>query len=256
MLIRLKLYAAVLAGVMILAAGCDSGTQDVEQIEQAEADASSEMAELPTTEHPDSEGWSSLFGNNLENAELESPDSWEIQDGVLVANDRSTIWTTESYGNFVLDFEARTPDGTNSGVFFRTAETSDILSALELQLFNPPGDDAGADERHVYGGRNGMASIYDIIGPSGGEPAPAGEWNRFTLTARDSMIYVVLNGEQVHEMNLMNWDEPGMNPDGTEHKFDRALMNQAESGPIGIQGIHSENEVSIEYRNLRIRELD
>jgi hypothetical protein len=241
---------------MIFVAGCDGETGDVEQSGPAAADRSSQMMELPTTEHPDTEGWNTLFGSSLENAEMESPDSWVIEDGVLTANDRSTIWTQDSYGNFVLDFEARTPDGTNSGVFFRTGDQSDILSALELQLFNPPGDDGSADERHVYGGRNGMASIYDIKGPSGGEPRPVDGWNRFTVTARDSMIYVVMNGEQVHEMNLNDWDEPGMNPDGTEHKFDRALMNQAESGPIGIQGVHSENEVSVEYRNLKIRELD
>ncbi len=256
MLKRLKLLTAILAGMTLLAAGCDSGTQEMEDSGQMEADASAAMADLPTTEHPDTEGWTPLFGENLQNAEMESSDSWVLEDGVLTANDRSTIWTTESYGNFVLDFEARTPDGTNSGVFFRTEDKSDILSALELQMFNPVGADTTADERHIYGGRNGMASIYDVIGPSGGEPAPAGDWNRFTVTAKDSMIYVVLNGEQVHEMNLMDWDEPGMNPDGTEHKFDRALMNQAESGPIGIQGIHSENEVSVQYRNVRIRTLN
>jgi hypothetical protein len=101
-----------------------------------------------------------------------------------------------------------------------------------------------------------MASMYDLKGPSGGTPNPAGEWNRFTVTAQDSMIYVVLNGEQVHEMNLSEWTEPGMTPEGEEHKFDRALANQAESGFIGLQGIHSENGVSVEYRNLKIRRLD
>lgn len=175
--------------------------------------------------------------------------------GVLVANDRSTIWSDEAYGNFVLDFEARVPDGTNSGVFFRTADTTDILSALELQMHNPPGDDSEADALHQYGGKNGMAAMYDLQGPTGGTPQPAGEWNRLTITAQDSMIYVVMNGEQVQAMNLSEWTEPGMTPSGEEHKFDRALADQAASGLIGFQGIHSENGVSVEYRNLKIRPL-
>jgi hypothetical protein len=70
------------------------------------------------------------------------------------------------------------------------------------------------------------------------------------------MVHVVLNGEQALEMNLSDWTEPGMTPDGEEHKFDRAMADQARSGPIGLQGIHSENGVSVEYRNLRIRRLD
>jgi hypothetical protein len=218
--------------------------------------SSATMTDVPTQSHPDTAGWDRLFARDFSGAILDTADSWRWDDGVLIANDHSTIWTEDSYGDFVLDFEVKAPDGTNSGVFFRTEDRSDILSALELQMFNPPGPDEEADDAHRYGGKNSMGALYDLKGPSGGSARPAGEWNRFTVTARDSMIYVVLNGDQIHEMNLNEWTEPGMTPDGEEHKFDRALMNQAESGPIGLQGIHSENEVSVEYRNLKIRRLD
>lgn len=246
----------IVAGLALALGACGTGDTDTSQAGESQSAQSTATADLPTTRHPDTTGWTRLFQPDLSDAALSSPDSWTMEGGVLVANDHTTIWSDEAYGNFVLDFEARTPDGTNSGVFFRTADTSDILSALELQMYNPPGTDSEADEQHRYGGKNGMAAMYDLRGPSGGSPKPAGEWNRFTITARDSMIYVVLNGEQVHEMNLSNWTEPGMTPDGEEHKFDRALANQAKRGPIGIQGIHSENGVSVEYRNLKIRRLD
>jgi hypothetical protein len=242
---RLSLRAIV-AALLIGFLGACGGQQDG-------GDTTSAATSRPTTDHPDTTGWDRLFQPDLSRAILDSSGSWTTEDGVLVANDHTTIWTPESYGDFVLDFEARTPDGTNSGVFFRTADRSDILSALELQMHNPPGPDSAADKRHRYGGRNGMGAVYSLKGPSGGEPAPAGEWNRFTVTARGDMIYVVMNGEQIHEMDLSQWTEPGRTPDGREHKFDRALANQAESGPIGLQGIHSENGVSVEYRNLKIR---
>lgn len=252
---RMSLYVIV-AGLVLALGACGAGETETSQAGESESTEASATAALPTTSHPDTTGWNRLFQSDLSGAVLDSPESWTMEGGVLVANDHSTIWSDDAYGNFVLDFEARVPDGTNSGVFFRTADTDDILSALELQMFNPPGEDSEADEQHGYGGKNGMAAMYDLKGPSGGSPKPAGEWNRFTITARDSMIYVILNGERVHEMNLSNWTEPGMTPDGEEHKFDRAIANQAESGPIGIQGIHSENGVSVEYRNLKIRRLD
>jgi hypothetical protein len=250
MTLRLSLYAPVAALLIGLLGACGGGQQDGGQ------ETASAATTLPTTEHPDTTGWTPLFQPELSDAVLASPDSWTMDDGVLIANDHSTIWTPESYGDFVLDFEVRAPDGTNSGVFFRTADTSNILSALELQMFNPPGPDSTADPQHRHGGKNAMGALYDLKGVSGGTTNSPDGWDRFTVTARDSMIYVVMNGEQVHEMDLSRWTEPGQTPDGEEHKFDRALATQAESGPIGLQGIHSENEVSVRYRNLKIRRLD
>lgn len=249
MLIQRSIFAFIAAGLVLALGAC--GTD-----QGSDGGQTASMEELPTQKHADTTGWARLFRRDFSNAILDSSDSWTWKDGVLAANDHSTIWTEASYGNFVLDFEVNTPDGTNSGVFFRTADRSDILSALELQVFNPPGPDSTAGEEHRYGGKNGMAAMYDLRGPSGGAPKPPGQWNRFTITARDSMIYVVMNGEQVHKLNLNRWTEPGMTPDGEEHKFDRALANQAKRGPIGLQGIHSENEMSVKYRNLRIRSLE
>lgn len=253
---RLSIASILAVGLICTVMACGTGQDEAGQAGEGEATQASSATDLPTTHHPDTSGWKPLFSPDLSDADLKSPDSWTVEGGVFVANDHSTIWSDESYGDFVLDFEAKTPDGTNSGVFFRTADTSNILSALELQMFNPPGQDSAADQHHRYGGKNGMAAMYDVKGPSGGAPKPAGEWNRFTITARDSMIYVVLNGTQVHEMNLNNWTEPGMTPDGKKHKFDRALKNQAKSGPIGFQGIHTQNGISVRYRNIKIRRLD
>jgi hypothetical protein len=249
MTVRLGLYTITAALLLGLFGACGEGQQEGEESASATMD-------LPTTAHPDTTGWDRLFQPDLSDAVLDSAGSWSTEDGVLRAHDRTTIWTPEAYGDFVLDFEVRAPDGTNSGVFFRTADTSNILSALELQMFNPPGPDSTADPRHRLGGKNAMGALYDLKGVSGGTTNSPDGWDRFTVTARDSMIYVVMNGEQVHEMDLSRWTEPGQTPDGEEHKFDRALATQAESGPIGLQGIHSENEVSVRYRNLKIRRLD
>lgn len=246
MTLRLCIRSFLLVSLAGLLLACGTEQTNDRQTGQTE---SSSMDALPTTHHPDTSGWARLFRSDFSNAVLSSPDSWRLEDGVLAANDHTTIWTKEAYADFILDFEAKAPEGTNSGVFFRTADTSDILSAIELQMVNPAGPDS------TLGHRNGMGALYDLKGATGGS-LNKGDWNRFTVTARDSMIYVVLNGKQIHRMNLNNWTTPGMTPNGEEHKFDRALANQAKSGSIGLQGIHSDRGVSVKYRNLKIRRLE
>gem|GEM_PF-6423637 len=40
----------------------------------------------------------------------------------------------------------------------------------------------------------------------------AGEWNRLTITAEESKIEVVLNGEQIIDADLGEWDRYGKEP--------------------------------------------
>lgn len=226
-----------LAATLWACQGSQQGGQD-------SSDDQSAGMMVPTQSHPDTTGWNDLFARDFSNANLQSPDSWTWEDNVLLANDHSTIWTNESYGNFVLDFEFNLAEAVNSGIFIRTADTTDILSALEIQMIDYMGDN------------HSLGALYDLKAPTDTTAFNGvGTWNRMTITARDSMVYVVLNGRQVQRANLNRWTEAAMNPDGSENKFeDRAIMNQARSGPIGIQGIHGA-EISARYRNLKIQRL-
>lgn len=203
-------------------------------------------SETPVVEHPNTAEWQDLFSGDLSNAVLEEEDSWVFEGGVLKANDHSTLWTEDSYGDFVLDLEFKTPEQANSGIFIRTGDPDDILSALEIQIHettdNSPHGQVGA--------------VYDLLSPTMHAAKPAGEWNRYTITADDNLIHVVLNGRQVIDMDLNDWTEPNRNPDGSRNKFDRAIRDQATSGPIGFQGIHGPTGESVEFRNVKIRRLD
>ena len=81
------------------------------------------------TPHPDTTGWKNLFATDLSNASLPA-NSWVIENGVLVAKTHDTIWTKESYGNFVLDLEFKVAAESNSGVFLRAGDPKIVLSAL------------------------------------------------------------------------------------------------------------------------------
>jgi len=201
--------------------------------------------QIPADYHPDTSGWDDLIASDLSNCYYE-PGSWVMEDGVLYAEDHSTIWTNDEYQDFIMDLEFRVPEGANSGIFFRTKDRNNVLSALEVQIH------ATTD-----GTKHGQCgAIYDLISPSTDATKPAGEWNHYTIRANKNNIYVVLNGEQIIDMDINNWTEPHQNPDGTRHKFDRAIQTQTWAGPIGFQGIHGSAGEPVFFRNLKVKRLD
>ncbi|MDI1314884.1 DUF1080 domain-containing protein [Prosthecobacter sp.] len=193
---------------------------------------------------PDTTGWKDLFTADLSNSV--APGQWELKDGILVAKDHDTLWTKDSYGDFILDLEFKVEKESNSGVFIRSGNIKDVLSAFEIQVHD------SAD-----GSKYGMvAAIYDAMPPSKSMAKPVGEWNHFTITCKGPMISVVFNGEEVINANLDNWPEIGKNPDGTPNKFKKALKDYARTGPIGLQGLHGKAQAPVYYRNLKIKVLE
>ncbi len=201
-------------------------------------------APLFAAEHPDTKGWKDLFSADLSNA-VEAG-KWTMKDGVLVAGDHETLWTKDSYGDFVLDLEFKVAKDANSGVFLRSGDIKNILAALEIQV-----------HENTDGSRIGMVgAIYDALKPSKEMAKPAGEWNHFTITCKGPKISLIFNGEKVIDANLDDWKEVGKNPDGTPNKFSPALKDFARKGPIGFQGLHGKAQAPVEYRNLKIKSLE
>ncbi len=199
---------------------------------------------LAAAEHPDTTGWKDLFAADLSNSVAKG--MWGFDKGELVAKDHDTLWTKESYGNFILDLEFKVAKESNSGVFLRSGDIKNVLKALEIQVHD------SAD-----GSKYGMvAAIYDAMPPSKSMAKPVGEWNRFTITCKDSLVSVIFNGEEVIKADLNNWPEAKKNPDGTPNKFPIALKDYARSGPIGLQGLHGKAQAPVWYRNLKIKVLD
>ncbi len=191
---------------------------------------------------PDTTGWKNLFEADLSNASF-SPGGWVMEDGVLVAKSGGTIWTRESYGDFVLDLEFKVAKAANSGIFLRTGDIKNILSALEIQIHET-----------TDGAQYGMAgALYNAKPPSKDVARPAGEWNRYTITCLDSRLTLVFNGEQVLNVDLNDWTEANKNPDGTRNKFSTALKDYARRGPIGLQGLHGREAAPVWFRNLKIQ---
>jgi len=83
-----------------------------------------------------------------------------------------------------------------------------------------------------------------------------GQWNRFTVTCKDKMIYVMLNGLMVTEMNMDLWTSATKNPDGTDIPswLSTPFAELPTHGNVGLQGKHA--GAPIFFRNMKIKELD
>ena len=203
----------------------------------------SPLAAAPKS-HPDTTGWQNLFAADFSNAQ-QAPGDWVFENGVLVAKNHNTIWTKKSYTNFVLDLEFKVAKESNSGVFLRSGNIKDVLAALEIQV-----------HENNDGAHYGMVgAIYNAQPPAKNMAKPVGEWNRFTITCKDSRVSLIFNGEEVFNVDLNDWKEAKKNPDGTPNKFPKALKDFSRNGPLGLQGLHGKAQAPVWYRNIKIQEI-
>jgi hypothetical protein len=190
-------------------------------------------------------GWQVLFdGSDLskwQNDNGGKPNAgWVIENGVLTRRPKaSMIWTKERFGDFVLDLDFKTEG--NSGIFFRTDNPKDcVQTGIEMQVY----------KRVDKPGKHSCGAVYDALAP-GREMTKDGQWNHVTITAKDNKIGIVLNGEQIIDMDLNRWAEPGKNPDDSKNKFRTALKDFKREGHIGFQ----DHGANVWFRNIRIKKL-
>ena len=159
-------------------------------------------AQVPPTEHPDTSGpgWADLFAPDLSNA-LFPEGVWIVEDGLLTASEDEVIWTSKVYDDFVLDLEFRNAPGTNSGVFIYGSDVVDFVpNSVEIQI----ADDYA--EQWANAPATWQAGAFFGHKPAAKRAVKQpGEWNRYTITARDNRVWVLLNGELVNEIDLSRW---------------------------------------------------
>lgn len=188
-------------------------------------------------------GWTNLFATDLSNADFKA-ESWTLQEDVLELVGGSDIWTKEKYGDFILDFDFKVQNHTNSGVFLR-AGNQDWLPWAEVQIADSFGQDLS---KHICG------AIFDIQAPAVNAVLPPGQWNRMTIKAEGAKITVLLNNRSIVDINLDRWDKAGQNPNGTENKFkDIAYKDLPRKGILGFQDHRDGTKVY--YRNIKIKKF-
>lgn len=219
------------------------------------------LAEVPhntLTPGEKATGWRLLFdGKTLDGwGATGEKDIWRVVDGELV-NDaprsehgpRGYLYTKERFGNFSLYMEFKITPAANSGLVFRWDNLDDpIYSGIELQIYDSY-KDLGTSMEHMSNHHCG--SVYDIAAPRYNVYKPAGEWNTLSLTCRDNLVWVTMNGKRIVFVNLDRWTTPGKNPDGSENKFPTAYKDMPREGHIGLQDYRG----VISVRNFKIQPL-
>jgi hypothetical protein len=175
-----------------------------------------EGAAVPLFNGKDLSGWLPMIpGRDL---------GWTVKDGLMtnVAGANNLI-SERKFWNFILRAEVRLGQKSNSGIGLR--------GRYEIQIL----DDYGREpDTHTNG------SLYSRVKPVVNASKPAGEWQTYDIRLVGRTLTVVLNGKTI----LDKVEVEGLTAMAND-------PNEAEPGPITIQGDHG----SVEFRKLTVTPL-
>ena len=164
-------------------------------------------------------------------------DVFQAKDGVINISGKpfGYMYTKEKFENFRLHIEWRWPETpSNSGIFIFTQEPAYWANCIEVQLRAGSAGDfvlmGGADMKEFKLPENKERPKFPILAKfTKSNENPAGEWNNATITAKNGVIEVFING------TLQNR--------GTSLNKNGHISLQSEGGPI-------------QFRNIRLTPLN
>jgi Domain of Unknown Function (DUF1080) len=155
---------------------------------------------------------------------------WKVVNGVIVGENNETkkgsmLWTEKSFGDFVLECEARWSGEIDSGIMLRKPELQLQMGVSRSLKRDLTGSFyTGGTEKYPEAGQ--AKNLEKHLKP--------GDWNHYRLEAKGDTFTVWLNGVQAV-------------------KYTNAKYSGA--GPVGLQ-IHPGLAMKVEFRNLRAQALD
>ena len=146
------------------------------------------------------------------------------------------------FGDFVLKCDVKMDQPfCNSGIFLRTGDLKNpVQSAIEVQVVSDPEPDL-----------HGFGALYDLVAPSKNAARGPGQWDTFEIRCQGPQITVTVNGEQVASINCDEWDQPGRRPDGSRHKFRKAIKDFPREGHLGLQ----DHGYNVWFKNIKLKKL-
>ena len=190
----------------------------------------------------DDAGFAALFNGKDLDGWIGSVDGYQAEDGKLVCKKRGggNLYLAQQYADFVLRFEFKLEPGANNGVGVRAEYNKDAAyHGMELQILENTHSSYTSLHDYQYHG-----SIYDLVPALRGYQKAPGQWNYQEVTADGHRIVVRLNGVTIVDADIEK--------DTPKEKWARHPGLFHKSGHIGFLG-HGHR---IEFRNLRLRELD
>lgn len=152
---------------------------------------------------------------------------WKVKEGVLrgennPARKGSNLWTEKEYKNFVMQLEFKMVEGdVDSGIFVRA-------ESQQIQIGR-----SGSLKRDMTGSPYIIGNGYPKEAEGVKELLKTDQWNSMMVVAMGRYYSVWLNGS---------------------HVLTYRSKTAVEKGPIGLQ-VHPGNRMTIDFRNIRLAEL-
>lgn len=221
----------------------------------ARGDCSGRMstANLITKEEHD-QGWRLLFDGHSTygwrgfRKEGFPETGWKVAEGALLlaaGGGGGDLVTTETFGDFELEFDWKVGPKSNSGVIYRVSEEGGATyeSGPEYQVI----DDAYFAEPAPL---HEAGSLYALAAAPSKRLLPVGQFNRGRLVVRGWRIEHWLNGERLLACDLASEQGRAL---VAASKF--AQMPLFASQSIGHLALQDHGD-AVAYRSLKVRELD
>jgi hypothetical protein len=190
-----------------------------------------------------SEGFASIFNGRDWDGWAGPVDNYVIDNGMFTCKpgEGGTIYTTDSYQDFVARIEFKLPEGGNNGLAIRYRGEGDTAydGMCELQIL-----DDSAERYRRLDPRQSHGSAYGMVAAHRGYLRPTGEWNFQEVTVKGPTIKVELNGTPILDADLSKVTEfmagrPHPGKDRTEGHFGFAGHNDP-----------------VTFKNIEIKRLD
>lgn len=146
------------------------------------------------------------------------------------------------FGDFVFKCDVKMDQPRcNSGIFLRVGDLmAPVQSAIEVQVASD-----------LEPGVHSFGALYDLVAPSKNASRGRGQWDTFEIRCQGPRIDVTVNGEKVASIDCDEWTQPSRRPDGSRHKFKKAIRDFPRKGHLGLQD-HGHDAW---YKNIKLKPL-
>lgn len=182
-------------------------------------------------------GWINMFdGKTTAGWKVnENPDSWRVEDGMLVSNGpRSHLFyiAEKPFKNFHFKAQVKTTPGSNAGIYFHTK--------YQDEGWPKYGFECQVNVSHKDPKKSGgLYSVKDVKDP----PCKDGEWYTQEIVVKGRNIQLILNGK-----TLVDYTEP----EG-QKAFSEDFQRRLGEGTIGLQA-HDPDSL-VYFKDLQIKRL-
>ncbi|MCS6918270.1 MAG: DUF1080 domain-containing protein [Fimbriimonadales bacterium] len=186
-----------------------------------------------------SEEWKPLNFNDADWLRDGAP-TYTIENSTLIfdGDGRGRLLSKRAYRDFELQLEFRVGAGANNGIALRApVGFQSSRYGMEIQILDDHGH-TQPDMRRICG------AIYGLYPARKSAVKPTGEWNTLFIRCVGRKVQVTLNAETIVDVDL--------NTIRDREQFRERPGFLREAGHIGF----IQHNGRVEYRNLRIRELD